>query len=166
MPIKKTTLLLNDLDRTDWRILDILQHDARITTKELADKLDLTVTPVAVRVRKLEDSGYIQRYVAILDKEKIERSLVAFTGIQLGAHTQAALRNFEQSIARIPEVMECYRLTGKLDFLAKIAVRDMAEYNSFLIDKLSTLPDVVSVETHFVLTDIKVHTAYPLRRAK
>jgi len=134
MPTKKTTLLRDGLDPVDSRILDMLQHDARVTTKEIADKLGLTVTPVAVRIKKLEKAGYILRYVAILDREKIHRGLIAFTGIQLGAHSQAALRGFEKSVARIPEVVECYRLTGKLDFLAKIAVRDMSEYNSFLID--------------------------------
>jgi Lrp/AsnC family leucine-responsive transcriptional regulator len=163
MTLKKTSAVVGDLDEIDILILDLLQHDARVTTKEVANKLGLTITPVAVRIRKLEGEGYIQRYVAILNKEKIERSLIAFTSIQLREHTQAALRNFEQKITRFPEVMECFRLAGQMDFLAKVAVRDMAQYDRFLMDRLSLLPDIGSVQTQFVLSDVKVHTAYSLR---
>ena len=154
--------MTGQLDRIDIRILDLLQHDARSTTKEIADKLGLTITPVSVRIRKLEESGYILRYVAILDKDKIGKSLIAFTSVQLREHSQAALRSFEQKSIKFREVMECYRLTGQFDFLLKIAIRDMQEYNGFLMDKLATLPNIGSVQTYFVLSEGKSETAYPL----
>jgi len=155
--------MISELDDIDVRILDLLQHDARTTTKEMADKLGLTVTPVSVRIRKLEEAGYIRRYVAILDKDKIGKSLIAFTSVQLREHSQAALRSFEQKSVKFREVMECYRLTGQFDFLLKIAIRDMQEYNGFLMDKLATLANIGSVQTYFVLSEGKSETAYPLK---
>jgi len=155
--------MAGELDHIDIRILDLLQHDARSTTKEIADKLGLTITPVSVRIRKLEDAGYILRYVAILDKDKIGKSLIAFTSVQLREHSQAALRSFEQKSIKFREVMECYRLTGQFDFLLKIAIRDMQEYNGFLMDRLATLPNIGSVQTYFVLSEGKSETAYPLK---
>jgi DNA-binding Lrp family transcriptional regulator len=154
--------MIAELDDIDIRILDLLQHDARTTTKEMADKLGLTVTPVSVRIRKLEEAGYIKRYVAILDKDKIEKSLIAFTSIQLREHSQDALRSFEKAIAKMREVMECHRLTGRTDFLLKIAIRDMNEYNNFLMEKLAKLANIGSVQSHFVLSEGKTETAYPL----
>ena len=156
--------MISNLDDTDIRILDLLQHDARTTTKELADKLGLTVTPVSVRIRKLEEAGYIKRYVAILDKDKIGKSLIAFTSIQLREHSQDVLRSFEKASGKLREVMECYRLTGRFDFLLKVAIRDMQEYNTFLIDKLAKLPNIGSVQSHFVLWEGKTETAYPLSK--
>lgn len=153
---------MEGLDRTDIRILDMLQHDARVTTKEIADKLGLTITPTAVRIRKLEDAGYIRRYVAILDKDKIGKHLIAFTSIQLREHTQTALRNFEKTSVKFKEVMECYRLTGQFDFLLKVAIKDMQEYNAFLMERLATVPNIGSVQTYFVLSEGKAETAYPL----
>ncbi|MDF2192680.1 Lrp/AsnC family transcriptional regulator [Paraflavitalea sp. CAU 1676] len=150
------------LDQTDIRILDLLQIDARITTKEIADKLGLTITPVSVRIKKLEQSGYIKRYVAILDKEKIGKNLIAFTTIKLREHTQAALRGFEQKSVKFKEIMECYRLTGNFDFLLKVVISDMQEYNNFLINKLSSLPNIGSVQSSFVLWEGKTETAFPL----
>ncbi|OQP54276.1 AsnC family transcriptional regulator [Niastella yeongjuensis] len=153
---------MEGLDQIDTQILDLLQHDARVTTKELADKLGLTITPVSVRIKKLEEAGYIKRYVAILDRDKVGKALIAFTSVQLREHTQSALKAFEQKSVKIKEVMECYRLTGNFDFLLKIAIRDMREYNDFLMNKLSTLPNIGSVQTYFVLSEGKSETAYPL----
>ena len=153
---------MEGLDLIDTQILDLLQHDARVTTKELADKLGLTITPVSVRIKKLEEAGYIKRYVAILDRDKVGKALIAFTSIQLREHSQTALRTFEQKSVKFKEVMECYRLTGNFDFLLKIAIHDMKEYNDFLMNKLSTLPNIGSVQTYFVLSEGKSETAYPL----
>jgi Lrp/AsnC family leucine-responsive transcriptional regulator len=151
-----------EIDHIDLHILDLLQNDARITTKEIADKLGLTITPISVRIRKLEETGYISRYVAILDKEKIGKGLLAITTVTLREHSQAAIRSFERAGVKFREVMECYRLTGQFDFLLKVVVRDMQEYNSFAMEKLSTLPNIGSVQTSFVLWEGKVETAYPL----
>ncbi len=150
------------LDGTDIRILQLLQHDARITTKEIADKLGKSVTPVYERIKRLEETGYIQRYVALLNKNLVGKNLIAFTTVQLKEHSQTALRGFEKEVIKFQEVMECYHLTGLFDFLLKIAIRDMTEYNSFLMNRLSTLPNIGVVQTFFVLSEGKVETAYAL----
>jgi Lrp/AsnC family leucine-responsive transcriptional regulator len=153
---------MHGLDSTDVQILQLLQHDARMTNKEVADKLGKSVTPVYERIRKLEESGYISRYVALLNKELIGKHLVAFTTVQLKEHSATALRGFEREAIKFPEVMECYHLTGRFDFLMKISIRDMKEYNDFLMHKLATLANVGSLETFFVLSEGKVDTAYAL----
>jgi DNA-binding Lrp family transcriptional regulator len=150
------------LDSVDLRILQQLQHDARQTTKEIADKLGKSVTPVYERIKRLEEEGYILRYVALLNKDKIGKHLTAFTTVQLKEHSATALRGFEKEVIRFPEVMECYHLTGQFDFLLKIAIKDMDEYNGFLMNKLATLPNVGGLETFFALSEGKKETAYPL----
>jgi len=154
--------MTDQLDSIDLRILDLLQHDARVTTKEIGDKLGLTITPISIRIRRLEETGYIRRYVAILDKEKIGKKQIAFTMVQLLEHSQAALAAFEQASVRFREVMESYRLTGKFDFILKVAVRDLQEYNNFLTDRIASQPNIGAVQTSFVLWEGKVDTAYPL----
>jgi Lrp/AsnC family leucine-responsive transcriptional regulator len=155
--------MLSPLDATDISILQLLQHDARITTKEIADKLGKSVTPVYERIKKLEEAGFIQRYVALLNKDLIGKNLIAFTTVQIKEHSQAALRGFEKEGIKFHEVMECYHLTGQFDFLLKIAIRDMNEYNTFLMNKLATLPNIGAVQTYFVLSESKVETAYSLQ---
>jgi len=155
--------MLSSLDATDIRILQLLQHDARMTNKEVADKLGKSVTPVYERIRKLEEGGYIQRYVALLNKDLIGKNLSAFTTVQLKEHSQSALRGFEKEVIKFHEVMECYHLTGQFDFLLKIAIRDMSEYDGFLMNRLATLPNIGVVQTFFVLSESKMETAYTLQ---
>jgi Lrp/AsnC family leucine-responsive transcriptional regulator len=151
------------LDSADKRILQLLQHDAKITTKEIADKLGKSITPVSQRIKKLEEGGYIKRYVALLNKDLIGKTLIAFTTVQLKEHSQRALQGFEREGVKFPEVMECYRLTGQFDFLLKVAIADMQEYNDFLMNKLATLPNIGAVQTSFVLSEGKLETAYPIK---
>jgi Lrp/AsnC family leucine-responsive transcriptional regulator len=153
---------MHPLDPTDVRILQLLQHDAKMNNKEIADKLGKSVTPIYERVRKLEEAGYIRGYVALLDKDMIGKHLTAFTTVQLKEHSATALRGFEKEVIKFVEVMECYHLTGRFDFLIKIAIRDMNEYNDFLMHKLATLANVGSLETFFVLSEGKLETAYAL----
>jgi Lrp/AsnC family leucine-responsive transcriptional regulator len=153
------------LDLIDRRILHYLQHDARLTTKEIADKLNKSLTTVHERIRKLETSGVIRKYVALIDKELIDKSLTAFTTVQLKEHAQTALSGFEKEAVKFPEVMECYHLTGQFDFLLKIAIADINEYHLFLRNKLATLPNIGSVQTYFVLSECKYETAYTLSTA-
>src|ERR1700744_2138990 len=134
--------MFDELDGVDVRILQLLQHDARITTKEMADKLGKSATAVNVRIRKLEDEGYVQRYVALLDRKKVGKNLIAFTMVHLKEHAQVALKNFVRECIKFSEVMECYHLTGDFDFLLKIAIRDMDEYHDFLILKVAPLAPI------------------------
>lgn len=150
------------LDSTDISILQLLQHDARLTNKEIADKLGKTVTPVYERIKWLEQEGYIQRYVAVLDKNKIDKNLVAFTNVQLKEHSHAMLKVFEKDIVKFEEVMECYHMTGLYDYLLKIVVKDMNEYQGFIVNKLAKLPNIGTVQSSFIMTEVKYGTAYTL----
>jgi Lrp/AsnC family transcriptional regulator, leucine-responsive regulatory protein len=154
--------MTQELDALDTRLLNLLQHDAKLTNKELADKLGKSVTAVYERIRGLETRGIIKRYVAIVDRETIGKNLLAFTIVKVKEHSKVALRGFERDAIKFPEVMECYQLTGQFDFLLKVASRDMKQYNTFLMDKLATLPNIAGVETMFVLSEGKVETAYQL----
>ena len=151
-----------ELDTDDIRILHLLQHDARQTNKEIAAKLGKSVTAIHERIRKLEDSQVIEGYVAILNRELIGKNLVAYTTVQLKEHAQPILERFARDILQFPEVMECHRLTGPSDYLLKVVTEDMNEYNTFLMKKLSTLPNLGSVQSSFVLGEGKTKTAYTL----
>lgn len=150
------------LDPTDRHILNYLQHDAKLTNKEIADKLGKSVTPVYERIRRLEKEGYIRRYVALLDRQKAGISLLAFTNVQLKEHSYPMLKAFEKAIVKLAEVMECHHMTGSYDYLLKIGVRDMQEYQDFIINKLSRLANIGTVQSSFVMTEIKQDTAFHL----
>ncbi len=154
------------LDKTDVQILELLQADALLTNKELADKLGKTITPIYERIRRLENEGYITRYCAIVDKNKIGKSLVAFTNVQLKQHAQTILLNFEKAIVKFEEVMECYHMTGVYDYLLKIVVTDMAAYQDFIVNKLAKLTDIGTVQSSFVMTEVKHETAYKIKPAR
>lgn len=152
--------MLSSLDHHDLRILQLLQHDARLTNKEIADKIGKSVSPVYERIRRLEHDGIIKQYVAVLDKRKIDKSLTAYTNVQLKEHADHMMKTFEKEVIRIPEVMECYHMTGQFDYLLKVALRDMDEYYSFIINKIAKLPNVGTVQSFFVLFEAKKETAY------
>jgi DNA-binding Lrp family transcriptional regulator len=150
------------LDETDLRILDLLQQDARLTNKEIADKIGKSVTPVFERIKKLEREGYIQHYIAVLDSKKIDKGLSAFAHVQLKDHCNESMLKFEEDIVRFNEVMECYRMAGEYDYLVNIVVKDMDEYNNFVMRKLSTVYHLGIVQTYFVLDEMKKKTAFNL----
>lgn len=151
-----------DLDPTDTEILKLLQIDATLTNKELAFKLHKSIATIHERIKKLKEQGYIKRIVAILDKKKINKSLIAFSQVLLKEHTAETLVKFEKEVAKFSEVMECYQMTGAFDFILRIATSDMDAYHLFLRNKLATLPDISTVQSFFVLSETKSDTAYPL----
>lgn len=155
-------MVREEFDATDVRILQLLQHDARLNTKEIADKLNKSVTAVYERIRKLEEKGVIERYVALLNREMVGANLIAFTTVQLKEHSLSVLRAFEKEVIKFTEVMECYQLTGQFDFLLKVMIGDMHEYNDFLMNRLATLPNIGAVQTYFVLSEGKAETAFTL----
>lgn len=157
-------MINNILDQTDKGILELLQVDARLTHKELGHRLHKTVTPIHLRVKRLEEDGYIKRYAAIIDPKKIGRSLIAYTQVQLKQHSQGSLQNFQLEVVKLTEVMECYHMTGAFDFLLKIAIADMDEYNHLVMDKLSRLPDVGMMQSFFVMSEAKNETAYTMSK--
>ena len=154
--------MLHQLDNTDISILKILQENARLTNQEIADKLHKTASPIYRRIKRLEEEGFIKKYVAVLDPKKIDRGLMAFTHVQLKDHSQDSLRNFEQAIIQLPEVLECYHMTGAFDFILRIVISDMDAYHHFLRSKLAQLSNIGTVQSFFVMSEIKTESAYPL----
>lgn len=120
------------LDAADCALLDLLQRDAFLTTKEMAARLHLSTTPVFERVKRLEREGYIRQYAALLDRRKIGLSLLVFCDISLKEHKREYLLHFEQQVAALPEVLECHHITGAFDYLLKVAVTDMDAYQYFI----------------------------------
>ncbi len=150
-----------DIDQTDLEILRLLQHNAELTNKEISAKLHKSVAAVHERVRRLKEQGYIKRVVAILDRKKIDRSLIAFSHVLLKDHSANTLSSFEKEVIQFPEVMECFQMTGTFDFILRIATADMDAYHVFY-RKLATLPNITTVQSFFVLSETKSDTAYPL----
>ena len=154
-------MINSELDLIDIEILKLLQKDGSLTNKELSYKLHKSIATIHERIRRLKDQGYIKRTVAILDKKKINKSLIAFSHVLLNDHTAETLTTFEREIVKFPEVMECFQMTGTFDFILRIATKDMEEYHIFY-RKLGTLPRITSVQSFFVLSETKSDTAYPL----
>lgn len=152
----------NNLDPTDIEILKILQKDASLTYKEISFHLRKSVATVNERVRRLKQQGYIKRVVAILDRKKINRNLIAFSQVLLNDHAAETLLQFEKQVAKFPEVMECFQMTGTFDFILRISTSDMDSYHNFYRNKLATLPNITTVQSFFVLSETKSDTAYPL----
>jgi len=140
------------LDKIDKQILHELQGNARISNLELAEKVHLSPTPCARRVKQLEEAGIITQHVTLLDPEKLGLKLSALISVTMDKHTAELFDKFERSVAELPEVMECYVVTGQdSDFLLKAMVTDMRHYEEFLLKRLTKLDGVSGVHTSFVL---------------
>lgn len=141
-----------ELDLKDKQILRELQNNARISNLELADKVNLSPTPCARRVKQLEEAGIITEHVTRLNRELLGLNLMAMISVTMDKHTADRFENFEQDAALLPEVMECYVVTGQdSDFLIKVLVRDMRHYEEFLLQRLTKLEGVSGVHSSFVL---------------
>lgn len=150
------------LDPTDIGILNLLQENGRMTNKELAYHLNRTISPIFDRRKRLEELGYIKKYVAVLDRDKIVPALIAFPHIMLNNHSEDALLSFQQSVLRFPEVLECYHITGKYDYMLKIIIPDMQAYNRLLRQKIATLANVGNIQSLLVISQTKAETGVPL----
>ena len=143
------------LDQTDLQILKTLQRNSKLTTKELADAVHLTPTPVFERQKRLERQGYIKKYVAVLDPEKLGQGLLVFCKVKLKQINHEIADAFTHRIMRIPEVTECYNTSGSYDYLLKVRARDMKQYQEFVLTKLGDIDSVASIESTFVMSEIK-----------
>ncbi len=151
------------LDRIDLRILEQLQRDAGLSNLELAERVGLTATPCARRVKQLEAQGIIRERVTLLDQHKLGLTLTAHIGITMDRHTPERFEAFEQAIAGYPEVIECCVVTGQsADYLVKAVVADMTHYEKFLLGKLTRIPGVTGVHSSFELRKVVSHTGLPL----
>lgn len=142
-------------DETDYQILRTLQKNAKLTTKELADAVHLTPTPVFERQKRLERNGYIKKYVAVLDPDRLNRGLLVFCKVKLKQINREIGEDFQRRIQHIPEVIECYNTSGTYDYLLKIRVADMHEYQQLVLNKLGTIESLASLESTFVMSEVK-----------
>ncbi len=146
---------METLDETDLQILKTLQKNAKLTTKELADAVHLTPTPVFERQKRLERKGYIKKYVAGLEPEKVNQGLLVFCKVKLKQINHELADAFVRKINRIPEVTECYNTSGSYDYLLKVRAQDMKQYQEFVLTKLGDIDTVGSIESTFVMSEVK-----------
>lgn len=143
------------LDETDLQILKTLQKNAKLTTKELADAVNLTPTPVFERQKRLERKGYIRKYIAVLDPEKLNLGLLVFCKVKLKQINHEIADAFTRRVMHLPEVTECYNTSGAYDYLLKVRARDMKEYQEFVLNKLGDIESLGSIESTFVMSEVK-----------
>ncbi|REC47744.1 Lrp/AsnC family transcriptional regulator [Chryseobacterium pennipullorum] len=151
-----------ELDKTDKKLLLFLQQDCKQTTKELSAKLGLSVTAVYERVKKLENSGIISKYVALLDRHKIDRDFIVLCHVKLTQHKKEFVLQFEKEVMNLEEVTECFHVSGDYDYILKIGVRDIADYRNFMLTKLTTLQHIASTHSSFMISEVKNTTAIAL----
>ncbi len=138
---------MKTLDTIDKKILRLLQKDARLNTKEIADKIGLSVTPTYERLKKIEKTKVIKGYVALLDPQIIGKTCTAFCTVTLRLHSAPLLKQFEQALRSFPEVMECYHVAGAYDYLIKIVVDNMNDYKQLLVNKLAAMENIANVQS-------------------
>ncbi len=162
MPSANPTL---KLDRIDKRILAEMQNNGRMTNLELADKIGLSATPCARRVRRLEASGIIERHVTLLNQARLGLNITAVIGISMDRHTPERFENFERQVKKLPEVIECSIVTGQsADYILKAVLPDMTYYEEFLLGRLTRIEGVTGVHSSFVLRKVVAKTELPLDR--
>ena len=143
------------LDETDLQILRTLQKNAKLTTKELADAVHVTPSPVFERQKRLEKKGYIKKYIAVLNPEKLNQGLQVFCKVKLKQINHEIADAFVRKINRIPEVTECYNTSGAYDYLLKVRAADMKQYQEFILNKLGEIESLSSIESTFVMSEVK-----------
>ena len=154
--------MIEHLDRTDILILRELQKDAKLTTKELAAKVNLSPSPTFERQKRLEREGYIQRYVAVVDPIKVGNGIMVLCNVRLKHHSKEFSRQFTSVIAGIDEVVECFNTSGEYDYMLKIYARDMRHYQDFILGTLGDLDCIGSLHSIFVIGEVKNTLAVPI----
>lgn len=155
----------NPLDKTDAKILMALQADGRLNNQDLADQVSLSPSPCLRRVRRLEQDGYIRRYVALVDPEKVGRGLLAYVSIRLNKSMRAShapMSDFARDVQDWPEVIQCYAMSGDMDYLLRVQVEDLTRFSAFAMNKLMQHPAVVDMRSSFMMQRIKETTQVPV----
>ncbi len=147
--------IIEHLDKVDLQILRTLQENARLTTKELASRVSLSSTPVFERWRRLENEGYIKRYIAVLDAEKLNRGFIVFCNVKMIRMNRDVAAGFAQRMKELPEVSECYNISGSFDYLLKVQAPNMKYYQEFILNVLGTVENLGSIESVFVMDVVK-----------
>jgi Lrp/AsnC family transcriptional regulator, leucine-responsive regulatory protein len=150
------------IDPTDKRILAILQEDGRRRNTELADAINMTPAPCLRRVKELEESGVIRKYVALVEPRLVGLNLTALIEVKLVSQTQPRLESFERAVSKLPNVLECFLVTGDWDYVLKVLVGDLDEYQKFLVTQLTSLRDVQNLKSTIVMKSVKQTTAIHL----
>ena len=150
------------LDTTDKHLINLLQKDSKQTTKQLSLQLNLSVTAVYERVKKLENRRVIEKYVAIINKNKIEKSFLVFCHLKLIQHAKEYVTTFEREVLKLEEVSECFHVSGDYDYILKIFVKDMEAYRNFMLTKLTTIKYIGSTHSTFAIEEVKNTTAIHL----
>ncbi len=154
--------MLESLDKTDRLILNILQEDGGISNVELARRVQLAPATTLERVRKLKQQGFITRTVVLVDPEMVDQATVAFVRVSLTLHGADKVDAFRREVESLPQVMECYHITGDSDFLLKVVASDIGAYESFLLEEFGRIPHIGRIHTSFVLSTVKHGTRVPI----
>ena len=150
------------LDAVDAKILDLIQHDAGLSVAEIAERVGLSSSPCWRRIKRLEDSGVIQRRVTILDRDRLGLSFEVYCTVKLALPSKENLESFENAITRLPEVVQCATVTGAADYELRVVTRDMHTFDQFLRDRILSLGLVSNIESRIVIRSVKNSTAAPL----
>lgn len=147
------------LDQKDKKLLLLLQNDAKKTTKQLASELNLSVTAVFERIKKLEKQKIIEKYVALVSKTELNKNFIVLCHVKLVQHKKEYIAQFENEITQFSEVLECFHVSGDYDYILKICVRDIAEYREFMVSKLTNLQHIASTQSSFMIKEVKNSTS-------
>ena len=147
------------VDELDLKILKLLQGDAKLTAKNLGDKIALSQTPVYERIKKLERNGVIKKYVAILEPEKLDKSLVVFMNITILEHRVGSREEVINQLSELEEITELFQTSGQYDFMAKVRVSKVSDYRDFLVEHMASINNIKNIESHIVLEEIKYSTS-------
>ena len=146
------------MDNTDKKILEILQDNAMMTAKEMAEKLSLTTTPIYERIKKLQKSGIIKQYVALLDADLLGKSIIVFMNITIKDHHSEKRDEFVKQMEQLDDVMEFYHTSGSFDFLVKVRFADIKTFRDFLVNDVASIHNISDIESQIVLEEIKYST--------
>ena len=153
---------MKPLDEIDRKLLNVLQTNSRITIRELSEKLHLSTTPIHERIKKLERSGYIKEYLTLIDPKLIGKKLIVYISVSLNKHTKDAIDEFERQMEQLDEVMECYYISGNIDFLLKLYCNDMDDFHNFITNKFSIIGNITQFYSSFVMAETKVKQNFKL----
>ena len=148
-----------EFDVIDRQLLSLLQSDSKKTTKEYANTLNMSTTAVYERIRRLERTGVIREYVALVDKKKVNKAFQVLCHVKLVQHIEKNVLQFEQDILKLEEVTECYHISGDYDYILKVHVKDMEAYRDFMVSKLTAISNIGSTQSSFVINEVKYSTA-------
>jgi Lrp/AsnC family leucine-responsive transcriptional regulator len=151
------------IDELDTAILKVLQAEGNISNAELARRVHLSPPAMLARVRRLEETGYIERYVALINRQQLGYDMLCFVRVSLQLHDLDQVNGFHEAVQRMPEVLECHHVTGDYDYILKVVAHNTKDLQNFLINKLTPIPGVARINTSLVLNEVKSSTVFPIR---